>query len=150
MTTEQEDFFKEMEAEAGGEIINTAMVRLLPDSTAIEFKRECYGLFALTAGNFLFRHFISRNWLSTLTSASSSSGSRGEREITLLIAPDAIDELTLSDEPGFWKRLLHPGEPFFRIRYTDAVTGIQVLTASIIHSEGGISRFLNDLKALIP
>jgi hypothetical protein len=150
MTTEQEEFFREIEAEAGGEVINIAMVRLLPDTTAIELKRECYGLFAVTAGYFLFRHFASRNWLSTMTAASSAGGGRGEKEITLLIPPETIEKCTLSGEPGFWQRLLHPTEPFFRIQYTDAVKGSVVLTASVIHSEGGISRFLNDLTALIP
>jgi hypothetical protein len=150
MTTEQEEFFREIEAEAGGEIINTAMVRLLQDSTAIKLKRDCYGLFVLTAGTFLFRHFVNQNWFSSMTSTSSAAGSRRDREISLLIPPETIEELTLSGEPGFWKRLLHPAEPFFRIHYTDTLTGSQVLTASIIHSERGIPRFLNDLKALIP
>ena len=145
MTNEQVDFFASLESVAGGPVINYAMVRLLPESTNLPTGGNCYGLFVVTPASFFFKHFANRNWLASLT-AGAGTGSKHNKEFTLLLPREKTELVATTNESGFWKRILKPSEPAFQIRYFGETGNEQLLCATVIHSEKGIDRFFADLR----
>lgn len=140
-----EGFKQELARLAEGEIINQAMVRLLPESTPVEQRGDLYGLLAYSDQKIVFKHFVNHNWLSTLMT--SSSGSMGnDKEITLVIERTGVIELSRSASEGFWQKLFAGVEPSYTLRYRDDDTGqTETLLLTIVHAEGGEKEFFQKL-----
>jgi hypothetical protein len=140
-------FEQELMALADGEILNQAMVRLLPESTPVEKGVDLYGLLAFSDKKIVFKHFANHNWLSTLM-AGSSDTMRDDKEITLVIDRGNVQELTRSAPEGFWQRLFGGNEPTYTLLYRDETSrDTATLLLTVVHAQSGEKRFFEELSS---
>lgn len=143
--SEMDQVEREISRLAEGDILNRAMIRVLPESSLAEKNSDIYGLLALSKDKIVFKHFANHNWLSSLMS--NSTGAVGnDKEITLVIDRRGIIELTRSLQEGFWRRLLGGVEPVYSLTYRDDLTREkETLVFAVVHAESGEKRFFRDL-----
>ncbi|WP_319561016.1 hypothetical protein [Marispirochaeta sp.] len=115
MSDEYDELQADLESEAGGTILNHAMVRIQPGTTSPELMSDLFGLLVITPSRLLYKHYAQENWFSGMFSAKN----RKSKEISLLIDFSDIVSIKRIAEASFFKRLLFTPEPYYSIHYRD-------------------------------
>lgn len=142
MSDEFDILQKELEAEAGGKILNNAMVRIQAGTTSPELSADLQGLLVLTAEKLLFKHYAQDNWFSGMFSAKNRRG----REISQVIDFSDIVSFKRYVETSFFRRLFFRSEPFYSFEYRDKSNILRTIHLTISFCKTGEASFYDCLS----
>ncbi len=108
---------QELEAEAGGKIINQAVVSIRTGTTVNELQDGLFGLLAFTDSVLVFKHYPQNSWISMLTRGNSRK--LETKEVTLIIPMESIEELDRFAETTFLRKLFLNPDPVYTISFRD-------------------------------
>lgn len=145
MSDEYAELQTALEAEAGGPILNHAMVRIQRGTTAPDVTPDLFGLLAVTPTRLLFKHYAQDNWFSGMFSAKN----RKSREVSLLVDFSDIVSLERFAETSFFKRLFFTPEPFYSIQYRDTNRIQRKIQLSVSFCKTGEASFFRQLSEYV-
>lgn len=145
MSEEFDMLQKELEAEAGGKILNNAMVRIQAGTTSPELSADLQGLLVLTEERLLFKHYAQDNWFSGMFSARNSK----DKAVSLGIDFSDIVSVKRYVETSLFRRLFFRSEPFYSIEYRDKSNILRTFQLIISFCKSGETSFFSQLSVSV-
>ena len=131
-----DDFWREYEEQTGEKVLARTLGQYISgwkefDASGIT---ALWGLVIVTSGGFRFHHFPQQNWLDALIRPPATSGMPAER--TIFIPRNLIISASLHTETRWWKKLLGPAPPKFKIQYRDEDTEKELVVQTEYEASG--------------